>query len=159
MRRDFGKVHFQPEKSKEEKIFSTFGPEYRIEMRIIFLEIPSQTRNAFSLRPRALSLDGNAVLILDHPEFGYNTLNAPTPNMAKDTPYDIIMEQKLKSGKLIYEITINREIVLTEEITSPKTYLNQILRLSESSEEYDKFYFDYLFIHSGHGKLINYLVS
>ena len=157
MRRDFGKIQFQPVRNKLENIFPVFGPEFRIEMRITLLGLSQDFKIAFELFSvetfSLLSIHSNGILDIFHainPDLQYSS----GTTLLKDTPYQIIIEQSMKSGKMIYEIKINKELVYSIENTNPQTYINAELYLSNDDVVANVF-FDYFFIHCGHGNLDN----
>ena len=152
---DFEKTDFIPEFSTLESEFTTYGPIFRFHIKLTVNALPEGDHsNIFCLRNEEGKFQARypALYIskLGRFRFVFNSLggfDSAEGGIELQNPFEIIIEQSFKETKLIFEISVNQEIVASVENTQPEMFTDAQLYIADKyfetadvSIEYFKLY-------------------
>ena len=166
---DFEKTDFIPEFSTLESEFTTYGPIFRFHIKLTVNTLPegirrnifiirnedgenennSESEEGFGTRYPAVYLmkAGRLVVFFDSFDEGFYSAKG---GIGPGIPYEIIIEQSFKETKLIFEISVNQEIVASVENTQPEMLTNAKLYLSDKYFQVADVSFEYFKLYLGH---------
>ena len=153
---DFGKIDFKPSKDHLATIFPIFGPNYKIELKLTFLEFKNVYKNILNINdePTAMGAKGILNLGINGDELVTKAENVGQSKITiqQNKPYQIIISQALKDTKWMFEVQVQDEVVFSQENDNPKMFIDAKLYLSNpTAPEANEVQVEYLLVNRGQG--------